>query len=327
MLTANDLLTLPYTPDLTEGGITYACRSLAYTYDRMGGSPYERLRRIVAGVIVELALRRHLSGENTPFDVLGATPFTDPDHYDLSLGGHRCDVKSFLITHREQISQIRHDPGLVLEAPALVPADQLAAEGHANRDLYLFAFLLALTAPAEADVARALAAGQPVCLIHPLPDAWVRPPAWIPLEGLALKSECAAPLTVEIGGQESGREFVTLKLELPPRTRVAVERTFFSLAYVHAGRRPEVRVGLHSPVRGAPYLIPPHAWGNIWVYGLSILLAGYMTYEEFRRKARLLPAGSSTFQYARTRTKNQCVPVSELHPLRELFERVRTRAG
>jgi hypothetical protein len=272
-------------------------------------------------------LRRHLSGENIPFDVLGATPFTDPDHYDLSLGGHRCDVKSFLITRREQISQIRQNPSLVLEAPALVPADQLAAEGHASQDLYLFAFLLALTAPAEEDVARALAASQPVCLIHPMPDAWVRPPAWAPLEGLALKSECAAPLTVEIGGQAAEREFVTLKLELPPRRRVAVEQTFFSLAYVHAGRRPEVRVGLHSPVRGEPYLIPSHAWGNIWVYGLSILLTGYLTYEEFRRKARLLPPDSKTFQYARTRVKNQSVPMTELHPLKDLFERLRARTA
>ena len=45
MLTLSDLIHLPYTSDLTEAGITYACRSLAYTYDRMGGSAVERLRR------------------------------------------------------------------------------------------------------------------------------------------------------------------------------------------------------------------------------------------------------------------------------------------
>jgi hypothetical protein len=38
MITPNDFLHLPYTPDLTEGGIAYAIRSLPYTYDRMGGS-------------------------------------------------------------------------------------------------------------------------------------------------------------------------------------------------------------------------------------------------------------------------------------------------
>src|SRR5574339_1167501 len=87
MISSSDLIHLPYTRDLTEGGIAYAVRSLPYTYNRMGGSPYERLRRIVAGVAVELAFRRHLSEQNIPFDVKGATPFTDPDRYDVSLGG------------------------------------------------------------------------------------------------------------------------------------------------------------------------------------------------------------------------------------------------
>ncbi|MFH1906378.1 MAG: hypothetical protein ABIL11_03190 [Chloroflexota bacterium] len=50
MLTPSDLIRLPYTPDLTEGGIAYACCSLAYTYDRMGGTAFDRLRRIVGGV-------------------------------------------------------------------------------------------------------------------------------------------------------------------------------------------------------------------------------------------------------------------------------------
>jgi len=47
MITVSDFVHLPYTRDLTEGGIAYAVHSLPYTYNRMGGSPYERLRRIV----------------------------------------------------------------------------------------------------------------------------------------------------------------------------------------------------------------------------------------------------------------------------------------
>ena len=64
-------------------------------------------------------------------------------------------------------------------------------------------------------------------------------------------------------------------------------------------------------------------WGNIWVYGLDILLTGYLTREEFSRNARLIPPGSRVFQYDRTRTKNLAVTVSELNQLSELFERVR----
>ncbi len=323
MLTEPDLLHLPYTPDLSEGGIAYACRSLAYTYDRMGGSPVDRMRRIAAGVAVELAFRRYLGEQEVPFDVLGATPFTDPDHYDVSLGGHRCDLKSFHISRRPQIAQLRQDPALVLQAPALVPLDQFAAEGHKPDDLYLFAFLLGVVAASQEDVDRALAAGQPAYLIHPLPDDWARPSGWVPFEKLALKSECDRPITVELGGQDGERRFVTRTLDLPPHTRLSVPGEWYSLAYVHVATRPEVRIGLHSPLRGDPYIIQPLDWGNIWVYGMDIFLAGWISREEFRRKAYVLNAGMPTFQYFRTRTKNLAVSVSELEPLAPLLEKVR----
>lgn len=327
MIQSSDLVRLPYTPDLSEAGIAYACRSLAYTYDRMGGSPFERLRRIAAGVAVELAFRRYLGARGVPFDVLGATPFTDPDRYDVALGGHRCDLKSYLVSRRAQIAHIRRDPAAVLDAPALVPLDQFVASGHKPDDIYLFAFLLGLVAASRADLERAAAAGQPSYLIHPLPKAWARPALWMPLEGLALKSECRAPLTVEIGGQDSDRVFVTCSLDLPPRQRVLAGETFFSLAYVRALRQPEARLGLHSPPRGDAYLVHPHEWGNIWVYGMEIFLVGWLTHEDFRRQASVLPAGAQTFQYARTRTKNLAVPMRELQPLPALLEKVKVWEG
>jgi len=100
MITQSDFLHLPYTSDLSVCDSAFAIRSLPYTYNRMGGSPFSRLRRIVVGVAVELAFRRHLSELDIPFDIKGATPFTDPDRYDVSFGGHRCDIKSFHISHR-----------------------------------------------------------------------------------------------------------------------------------------------------------------------------------------------------------------------------------
>ncbi len=328
MLTKDDLIHLPYTPDLTEGGIAYACRSLAYTYNRMGGLPPDRLRRIVAGVAVELAFRRHLTEQNIPFDVLGATPFTDPDRYDVSLGGHRCDLKSFLITRRAQIAQIRKDACLVLQAPALIPMDQFAAEGHTSQDIYLFSFLLALTTPSQEELRKAIAAHQPIHLLRPLLDDWARPRLWLPLEKLALKSECDQPISVEIGGMDAARNFVTAALELPPRVRVPAPDSFYSLFYIHAKRLPEARLGIHSPLRGEPLIVQPHEWGNIWVYGLDIWLIGWLAHEDYRRKASVLPIGSRTFQYDQTRTKNLSVPMAELKSLRHLFERVRAwKAG
>ena len=323
MLTPSSLLRLPIPRDLIEGGIAYAVRSLPHTFDRRDGSPYDRLRRSVAGVAVELAFRRHLSGLNIPFDVQGATPFTDPDRYDVSLGGHRCDVKSFLITHREQITSLRTTPGLLLDAPALVPLDQYAAEGHRDDDIYLFAFVTGLIASAQRDVQKALAAGQPIHLINALPKEWCKPLNWNPLGKLALKSDCNVPVTVELNGQTEDREFVSETLVLPPRTRVEATNNFHALAAIHVQSPPDGRVAVHSPARRDTYIIHPLEWGNLWVYGMDIFLTGWIPRDEFRRRADLIREGTRVFQFEQTRTKNLAVPIRELHPLDDLFEKVK----
>ncbi|MDQ3004923.1 MAG: hypothetical protein M3R47_06010 [Chloroflexota bacterium] len=323
MISATDLLHLPYTRDLTEGGIAYAVRSLPYTYNRMGGSPYERLRRIVAGVAVELAFRRYLSEHDIPFDVKGATPFTDPDHYDVSLGGRRCDIKSFLITYRHQISEMQRDASVVLKAPALVPSDQNAGEGHSDNDLYLFAFLPGLIAASADAMKKVVEAQQPFYLMHVMPDAWTRPVTWTPLGALTLKSDSEQTQIVEIGGQDEGREMRSRVVEIPPRRRIQIEDGFFSVSYIHIRSAPNARIGIHSPTRNDTCVVEALDWGNIWVYGMDILLAGYLTREEFKRRASFVQAGARVFQYDRTRTKNLAVPVSELKPLSELFGRVR----
>jgi hypothetical protein len=323
MISSADLLRLPYTPDLTEGGIAYAIRSLPYTYDRMGGSSMDRLRRIVAGVAVELAFRRHLSGQGIPFDVKGATPFTDPDRYDVSLGGHRCDIKSFLITHRGQIERMHREPAVILGAPALVPLDQHAAEGHSETDLYLFVFMSGLVTKSQEDLMKVIDAGQPYYLVHAMPAEWCRPMIWNPLGPLALKSEAEAAVTVEIGGQDKNRDFMMRVVDLPPKRRIVLEDPYYAIAYLRIKTLTAGRVGIHSQVHQETHLISPLEWGNIWVYGKEILFAGYVSREEFRRRASLIATGSRVFQYDRTRTKNLAVSVADLNSLQALFERVR----
>ncbi len=71
-------------------------------------------------------------------------------------------------------------------------------------------------------------------------------------------------------------------------------------------------------------LIQPHEWGNIWIYGMDIWLTGYISHEEFRRKASTIFAGSRVFQYSKTQTKNLSVPIADLRSLNDLLERVKT---
>jgi hypothetical protein len=293
----------------------------------MGGSLYSRLRRIVGGVAVELAFRRALGEQGIPFDVKGATPFSEPDRYDVSLGGHRCDLKTFVMSKRNQIMATRRNPELALRAPALIPSDQLGSENRSDQDIYLFAFLFGLTTNSPEDIRKAVDAGQRTYLVHPLQIDWARPQTWASLGRLALKSECSAPLSIEIGGQDEERNFITERLMLDPLTRSFAVNNYHSLAYIHTDNIPGARVGIHSPVKNETYLVQPHEWGNIWIYGMDIWLTGYITHEEFRRKASAIFAGSRVFQYSKTQTKNMSVPVADLRSLNELFARVREWEG
>ena len=323
MISVSDLIHLPYTRDLTEGGIAYALHSLPYIYNRMGGSPYEALRRVVASAAVQLAFRRYLSEQNIPFEVKSAVPFAEHDRYDVSLGRQRCDIQSFLISHRDQIAELRRNPQVLLKAPALVASDQHAGDIHSQVDLYLFAFLCGLITTSTIELQKVIEANQPHYLVHGMPEAWNRPMKWNPLGTLVLKSESEEIQTIEIGGQDEGRAMRSCRVELPPRRRVEIQNGFFSLSYAHSKTSPEARIGIRSPAYKETYVIGAQDWGNIWVYGMDVLLAGYITRDEFSRRASFIQTGSRVFQYNATHVKNLAVPMSDLKPLSELFEQVK----
>ena len=323
MISACDILHLPCTSDLIQGGIAYALRSLPYNFQHGGSSIYERLRHAAAEGAVEIAFRRTLSEQNIPFEVKAALPFHGHERYDVMLGGRRCEIKSFLLSQNQQASRIRNTPDLLLQAPALVDSDKHAAEGQFPRDLYLFAFLLGEATAPRANQQKIIETESPHFFIHVMPEEWNRPLQWNPLGKLVLKSDSDEAQTIELGGQDEGHTMRSCTVELPPRRRVEVTNAFFSLAYAHRKGRSRGRIGIHSPVRRVTYLIGTQDWDDIWMHGQDILLAGYITREEFRRCASFIPTGSRVFQYRETQVKNLAVPVSELRPLSELFARLK----
>jgi len=323
MINSSDLIRLPYTPDLTEAGIAHVLRSLPYSFDRVGSKTYDRIRRMVANVAVELAFRRYLSLHEIPYDVIGPTPFTEPDKYNVSLGGHTCDLQSYLISHRDQISQIRSDPSVILKAPALVPSEHYAMDGYSDQDLYLFVFLSGLIAASQSDLRKAVETSQPYYLIHVMPEDWRKPSIWKPLGRLVLKSESDAEMLVEISGQDEGRGFMTRSVNLPPNKRILVNDPFYSITAVHIKNMPSARLGIHASSYKEAHVVSVLDWGNIWIYGMDITLAGFISRGEFRQRAKLIAPNTRVFQYDRTKTKSMSMPVSELKSLHELFTRVR----
>ena len=323
MINSSNFIHLQYTPDLTEGGIAYALRSLLYSIDDTSENLYDRLRRLVAEAAVELAFRRHLSQQAVPFDVTSAMPFTDPGKFFVELGRHRCDIKSFLVSHRDQISEMHRNPNVILNAPALVLSDHHMIDGHTDNDLYLFAFLSGVIAASQDDLKKVMKTNQPHYLMYAMPAAWRKPLKWNPLGPLVLKSESEAELLIEISGQDGARGFFTRLVNLPPKTRVTIEDPFYSITSVHAKNMPSARLGIHSRAYPQAHVISAFEWGNIWVYGMQIILTGFISRGEFRQRAKLLAPNSRVFQYDYTKTKNLAVPVSNLNPLEDLFTRVR----
>lgn len=319
MLIANNILHLSYTPDLTEGGIAYALRSLSYIYERAGTPLYGKLRRTVASVAVELAFRRYLASQNISFEVRATHAFTDSEHYDVFIEKYRCNLKSFFISHRNQISQIKHNPNILLDTPALVPSDHHAADGHSYNDVYLFAYATGLIAASQTDLQKAIAKGQPHYLINIMPSAWRKPANWNPLGVVTLKSESDEEMLVEISGQDEGRRMKRKVISLHPKTKISFDESFYSINTIHVQRVPDARIGIKCDAIKESHIISQFDWSNIWVYGMDIFLCGYISYEAFGQQAKPLLPNSKTFQYEQTRVKNLFVPISNLKPIERLL--------
>ncbi len=323
MIKVEDILRLTYTPDLTSGGIAGACRSLSHSYTGIGQAAYGRLRHTVAQVAVELAFRRHLVDRGIRFGVRGPAAFTDPDHFNVVLRGRRLDIQTFLITHRQQVLAIQEDPAVLLKAPALVPLDQYAAGGQSTEDVYVFAFLPGMIAESTASGRRSMPAEGPVHLVHLMPGSWAHPRVWMPLGPLVLKSENDGMLEIEIGGQNRNREPLCCPVALPARTRLDLEADFHSVTYLHSGTAPGRRLGIRSPTRRETRVIEATEWHDIWIHGAAIFLAGWITRDQLRQRAKLIHEGTRVFQYSRTRKENLAMPISDLKPIDQLFELAR----
>jgi hypothetical protein len=320
MQTAQDLIQIPYTPDLTLAAIAYLTQTMVQPGNPMDDLDFPQLRRVVGEKAVELAFRRMLVEREVSHQMVETKTFTAGGEMIVALGGRGCTIVSQLISDRKPISQVRNDPAALLEAQALVP-DNAARRSLHEEDLYIFASLLGLVTHSQQDLQKALDAHQPHYLFYKTPAEWATPRQWRSFAPFALKLDSDSPAAVELGGLNGERSGITFSVELPPRQRIEVSPDFHTLNYLHAEDLPTGTVGVHSPAQPKTLLVAPFQWGNLWVYGVKIVLLGYLSRREFHRKAAHLPSGSGVFGYPRTEQDYQSLPVSQLRPLPDLFIR------
>jgi len=320
MVSASDFILIPYTPDMTLAGVAYTCHWLTHSHNDIESPIFPNLRRIVADKAMELAFRHHLVEYHIPHKNLSSPNFTDPDRYAITLGGRRCDLHGFLLGQKNVIRRVHGNLEELLKADALIPSEQFVSEIHSDHDLYIFGIVTALVTTDRRELMRALDKSQSNYLIYLLPKTWSNPEQWVTLGRLALKSENIQPITLVIGGQIENMQSQTQEVILPPGLRVELQNDFYSLAYLHVTPNPNGRIGVHSPRLSQTIIIQPNDWGNIWLYGMEVILCGYITHGEFRQHAHELPAGSRVLQYRQTPEKSLALPVANLHPMQELFE-------
>jgi hypothetical protein len=323
MISESDFITLPYTPDMTQMGIKYACQSLSHMDNPIGFHQFNQIRRIVTGRAVELAFKRHLNNAKIPHDILGLKPFSDPDHFDIVIGGRRCRIQSFILSKRKQIRVVRKSPGQLLCAQALVPVKQFTNNYLTDDEVYIFAFLTALIAPNQRKLKQAISAGQPIHMIHVLPQKWSRPQKWGSLGELAIKSNMTSVFKLELGGKNKDHIFATQQMNLNPQTRMAVNQEYAAIHYVSTTNFPDEIIGIHSPTLRETYLIKPDAWSNIWIYGMEIIFVGYITHSQYHQNANRLSEGSRVLKDSYIKTDNFGLPIQDLLPLDELFQRAK----
>ena len=319
VLAPSDFVHLPYTPDLTQAGILYSCRSLALDLIQASNLRLEPLRQQIADTAAEVAFHRLLSEHHLPFKTIPAARFSQPDRFEVMLGGRRCHLVNSLIAHSSSLRRLESEPEYLLSAPARIPEMELTSERMNYQDLLIFAFTLALTRPGWDEIRQSQNTQPSLQLIYIFPKIWRNPTRSQTIGPLTFLNESDEEITLDLGGSGMDHKYLSKKLRLFPRKRTVIIEDFATLAYLSTQQVPTGKISVHSERTHRSLQIPRHRWANLWLDGVEIILAGYAEIGEFRRQARHLHSINHAWEDLSTPSPAVFLPLVDLHPLLELL--------
>ena len=319
MISPSDFFPLEYTQDLTHAGVSLTCRSLIRTHIKDINPTLPNIRNQVAGSTLALAFRRLINQENIPHRYLETPPFTAPEHRDIAIGGRRCTLIHALITPRKWIQQITKNSNDLLKAKAITTNKQRTTRYYNDDDLYIFGFLLGLVTPNMRTIQKAQAAKQPVYLIYKLSPQWQAPKNWQSLGELVVENDSINEVNLEVCGSNAQRGYLSKTIQLSPGESQPVSSEFYTVSHLHIDSLPNGNIRLYSPGMDESCFIRPVEWGNIWIYGIKIMIVGYLTCGAFWERATPITIHEQFFRPHLEHIKPYGVPVSELNPLSGLF--------
>jgi hypothetical protein len=311
MITSNDFISLPYTSDLTSGGLAHAIHSLPYIHAQPAQKIYQIFQHLAAATAVELGIRRYLSEQNILFTVKKSLNFSQHDQYDIFLAGGRLHVQTLQLEANDSIWQTNYPPEELFSSRVILPSEQHRAIQPSRRDVYLFA-LIVKSKPQIIVNER--------YLIHILPGFWRQPRQWNPLGSMTCKSAGLEKITLEITGQLVNQEISNTEVNLVPGEQAAIQAAYYSLTSIHVDQLPTDLIGIKSPDRAKVYLIRPDQWKDAWLTGSHLILVGWIGLEEFTRQSTLIRPGVKIFPYGIIEEKSMGFPITELKPMAALFD-------
>ncbi len=323
MPTASDFIRIPFTPELTQAGITCALRSQKLFINHESQSPYDLLQQSIFQASAELALRRYLVAEKIPHNSIDIHPLSKPEKYEISIGGRYCSIQVYPLIHKKSIRRLIHAPEEWLSLPVFIPRKELIREPISHYDLLIFAFTIALTARKGSLLLNVLKSNRPVYLASVLPSHWSQPKRWTSMGELEVKSNSSQSVELELGGYNCEKCFHTEQLTLPPKQRISTKDVFHALTYLHPDLVPDGQIGIYSPRLDVTWLVSPINWVNVWVYGMEIVLTGYLPRSEFIHCAHPLAGGTQILPNLVTPVNALGVNVSSLLPLYDLFDQAK----
>jgi hypothetical protein len=257
------------------------------------GLSFNAMRQQVADGIVRLALLRYFSEQGVPYSIEEVfSPSEGRAH--LLIGGRRCSISTELIAQKKEIRTLAKRPERWLYRHIADRSGRVEPI-YAEPDIRIFAALTALVTKGRTDLATAIAAGQPYHLVYPLPPKWSQSEPWKPLGALSFNVEKDDDIQLELGGLDGRRRFLQTTLHLKPGRQVVELPEFHSIAYLHSVVPPIGRLRAHNPATKQTLVVQPKDWGNLWLYGLQILVLGYVpgtntpsTYGELRPLGNLV---------------------------------------
>lgn len=309
-------LELPFTFDLAETGVAETLRSLTHPSRQLFFGSFDAMRMRVANNIVSLALRRYLLEETVPHQLAAPISFTEADQLDLMIGGRRCIPVAQLTCGEMPAVEVVYLP------------DQRGAGLYRDVDLYLFFRLKAAVTRSRDETDEVQFSGQPVCLVHQMPEIWASPDHWDGLDRLAIKTDASDMVNLSLHGLDQQRAYTRFSIQALPRTRAVIESGLYTMGAACVEAFPAGPVGIFSPTLDDLHQIHPYAWGNIWVYGQEIEALGYITKVDFDLQAEK-ESGSEMVSANPCLGEMDylCLPMSALTPLEDLFSRARQWVG